>query len=296
MKRPLLFTLVVSLTVAGCYGPNYNAACFSCTQSSECPTGSSCTAAGVCTGGSCAPAASACPPGQRRSGSGCGPGLPGMVEIPGGTFPMGATVATDPAARPDEAPVRSMTVGDFFLDRTEVTVAAYRQCKVCSAPGTGPSCTFTAEGGSRDAAPVNCISAAQAAAFCQAQGKRLPTEAEWEYAARGSSGSLYPWGNAAPGERSACWGKSAPCAVGGYPDTLLGAGVASGQGLVDLAGNLWEWTSTSYCGYDGQGCTGALVLRGGAYNRTDAAALRGSQRNATVGQPSDAGFRCARDL
>ena len=76
----------------------------------------------------------------------------------------------------------------------------------------------------------------------------------------------------------------------------MGALVPSGTGLVDLAGNLWEWTSTGYCLYDGQGCTGTTVLRGGAFNRTDAAALRGSQRNATVGQPVDAGFRCARDL
>ena len=270
---PSVFLL--ALTTMACYGPNFNQSCFSCTQSSDCPGTAPCIE-GQCAGGSCVPSP------------------PGMVQVTGGTFTMGSTPATDPAARSDEAPLRRVAVGSFFLDRTEVTVGAYRQCKACSAPAVGPNCTFTVQGGDRESLPVNCVDAAQAAAYCQAQGKRLPTEVEWEYAARGSADSLYPWGNQAPGTTSACWKKSAPCPVGSFSDTLLGSEVASGTGLVDLAGNLWEWTATTYCLYDGGGCTGAPVLRGGAFNRTDAATLRGAQRNATNGQPVDAGFRCAR--
>ncbi len=219
----------------------------------------------------------------------------GMVGIPAGTFTMGDDMNTEKAG--------TVHVDAFCMDRSEVTVSAYKVCVEsgnCTAvidfgilghEHDGPrkqlqgrnapnSFTTTDANNSYRAYdspfnecnagvtglgnhPINCVRYDQAMAYCQAQGQGLPTEEQWEYAARGTDGRLYPWGNAEPtnqecGGRNGRAGTSKPpghtgciqtCAVASYP-----AG-NSPFGLADMAGNVAEWTSS---GYDDQW----VVIRG----------------------------------
>jgi formylglycine-generating enzyme required for sulfatase activity len=250
----------------------------------------------------------------------------GMVEIPSGSYLMGAD---DGDA--DEKPVHRVTVAQFCMDRTEVTVAMYAECvgrSLCPpAPTTAdwPGIDDDARefdsqfcnGGRSDRGdhPINCVDWNQADIYCRAVGKRLPTEEEWEYAARGTDGRTYPWGNAAPsgsllnslgpecvtmGERlgrsgwkpmygdSDGWESTAP--VGGYS-----AG-ASPFGVLDMAGNVWEWTSSGYSqDYHSERSDEKHVIRGGAWGFGDPSFVRTTNRGKSppVYRGADLGFRCA---
>ena len=181
------------------------------------------------------------PAGQPAS-AGPEPG-PDMVPVPAGEFTRG-----DDGGEPDERPRRRITLAAFALDRTEVTVGAYKQCM---AAGSCEKRELPAS--ARDATlPVTGVSWHDAARYCAFAGKRLPTEAEWEKAARGPDGRRYPWGDAfscARGNfgtyggdgRCAEEGASgAPRAVGSFPNG------ASPYGALDLAGNVWEWVADRY--------------------------------------------------
>ncbi|MEB2314150.1 MAG: formylglycine-generating enzyme family protein [Sorangiineae bacterium] len=260
---------------------------------------------------------------------------PDMLPIPGGTFVMGA----DTGGEEDEHPAHQVTVRGFLLDRTEVTNAAYLEgvkAGACRMYRTDAAVSFHA-GPDRDfrhpEQPVSAVSWDDAKGYCEWRGRRLPTEAEWERAARGDDGRRYPWGDEPPDpKRHGCWGSSPPpcggrtAPVGSYP---AGAGP---YGHLDLAGNVWEWTADYYdpmaytrpTAKDGvpgsceeileslaglrknhrQGFTGTnpipveceRVLRGGAYNYRGEG-LRAMNR---VHHPGSfrilvAGFRCARD-
>lgn len=254
--------------------------------------------------------------------------IDGMLLVPGGTFMMGA----ENEGQLDERPAHPVTVRAFYLDETEVTNEAYLRCVaagVCRAPDprsaeanhVGPDARFR---GPRQ--PVSSISWESARNYCAWIGKRLPTEAEWERAARGDDGRRYPWGNEPPTEDRAVFGHSVTQDVGTHP---AGAGPYGHQ---DLAGNVWEWVEDIYDpiayrrptaaqGVPGtceqtlaalaelrrehrQGFTGSnpipteceRVLRGGAFNY-DAFGLRATNR---VHHPGRyrlvmSGFRCARD-
>ena len=177
----------------------------------------------------------------------------------------------------DEKPVHPVTVGGFYLDRMEVTVAAYTACVkegTCSAEhlrqGSLDGTTFSPDSGcnygvdGKGLHPINCVDWKQAEAYCKVAGKRLPTEEEWEYAARGGAAQrTYPWG-VEPPSKQACWGDPGTCEVGKFPDG------DSHWGVHDLAGNVWEWTSSPYCvPYPKAGvCTFAnqsRLVRGGAW-------------------------------
>ena len=216
-----------------------------------------------------------------------------MGAIPGSTFQMGSNDGGD-----NEKPVHSVSVRPFCMDRTEVTVAAYRSCGSCSAPNTTQHCNWGQSG--RDNHPINCVDWNQATSYCSAVGKRLPTEEEWEYAARGTSGRNYPWGNEAPANQL-CWNgegndlgkfnRQSTCPVGSYP-----AG-RSPFGLEDMAGNVWEWTSSGYSdNYNATRQNTARVVRGGSWNYDYPTDVRGAYRvRVEVGRRSgDLGFRCAR--
>jgi formylglycine-generating enzyme required for sulfatase activity len=212
----------------------------------------------------------------------------------------------------DEKPVHVVKVGGFCLDRTEVTVEAYAACvkewrcsaeylKEYSDDGThftpGKLCNYGVDG--RDRHPINCVSQVEAEAYCKGLGRRLPTEEEWEYAARGGSAQrTYPWGEDGPANR-ACWdgegNRWSTCEVGKYP------GGDSVQGVHDLAGNVWEWTSSAYCvPYPEEGvrtcAEGRRVLRGGSWSFVVASTLRAAYRNgaAPASRFNGVGFRCAR--
>jgi len=120
----------------------------------------------------------------------------GMALVPGGTYRMGSE-----AGDSDEQPVHEVEVARFCLDLTEVTVSDYAGCVSsgkCMPANTGGSCNAGVAG--RENHPINCVDWNQADAYCQAQGLRLPTEEEWEYAAKGGDEDRrYPWGAAPPG-------------------------------------------------------------------------------------------------
>jgi formylglycine-generating enzyme required for sulfatase activity len=195
--------------------------------------------------------------GGAVAASGGGEATGGMARIPGGTFMMGSD-----GGNSTEKPVHPVAVAAFSMDVTEVTVAAYGACVTagkCSEPGTGDDCNWGKN--DRQDHPINCVDWNQATAYCAYAGKRLPTEEEWEYAARGTDGRTYPWGNEAP-RNELCWkrwaSKEGTCVVGSHPSG------ASPFGLQDMAGNVGEWTSSNYCSYPINKCIDtARVSRGG---------------------------------
>lgn len=226
------------------------------------------------------------------------PALPeqaGMLRVPGGRFGYGVReskgVAHDAVLRP------------FWLDRTEVTVGTYEACVAagtCALPArTSPYCTF---GRGDPALPISCVKHSAAASYCAARGARLPTEAEWELAAKGTAPRQYPWGDTralcamAATLRSdqtakSCTG-SGPGRVGTHP---LGR---SPYGIEDLAGNLEEWTADFYAeplpAAPPQSGS-SFVLRGGSWLLGPSAAKTtarsaGSSMEAGPG----VGFRCAK--
>lgn len=223
----------------------------------------------------------------------------GMVEILGGTFTMG-----DNQGPAIERPEHAVEVRTFCLDRTEVTVAAYDKCMQASICGRWTPiakprtwverCNDAARGQGNH--PRNCIDAERAADYCAWMGKRLPTEQEWEYAAKGGARNLkFPWGNEAPDRKRACYGldrnKDTSCAV-------AGAGIEA-SGAYDLAGNLSELVAGRYVPYPGSTVEGSpenVVWRGGNFTQGEPSALRSAARQAgRSGGPSQTiGFRCAR--
>ncbi len=245
----------------------------------------------------------ACSAGQTCVAGVCTPPPPcpvGMRLIPAGMFEMGSTVATD------EQPIHGVRLSAFCLDETEVTVSAFGRCVaagMCEAPGTSSSCNWMVAG--RDDHPINCVAWEEARAYCQWRGATLPTESQWEYAARVSGSQTYPWGNDAPGSQL-CWSgggttRTSTCPVRSFP---LGN---SPFGISDMAGGVWEWvadwsgpytgTATVYV-FDPTGPTSgsARVIRGGTWDNTLARDVRAANRFllAPLLRDVHVGMRCAR--
>jgi len=215
-----------------------------------------------------------------------------MVRIRGGTFQMGSNDGVD-----DERPVHRVTVSTFYLDRTEVTVDAYRACVNAGACRTLPTGEYYNWGVSgRGNHPVNGVSWHGALAYCRWRGARLPTEAEWEYAAGGSAGRTYPWGNSAPTGQLE-WSGNGTAPVGSHP------GGATPEGVQDLSGNVWEWVSDwhgTYPATDQFNPTGPSsgqhrVIRGGSWETSHASYVRAAERSyLPLDRYYNVGFRCAR--
>jgi len=224
----------------------------------------------------------------------------GAVDVPGGSFAFAFAKDTkDTKDTKDKDAEASVTVAPHCLDRTEVTVAAYRKCVeagACTEPeansAEGPKRACNWKRGKVDEHPINCVDHAQAAAYCKFVGGRLPKDAEWEWSVRGGDkGSKYPWGDDPPDGR-ACWDDPAlddspdgTCKVGQFPSG------ANPGGVLDLAGNVWEWT-------DGEEIpAGSATDRGGGWLNGDARRLLAASRNVVdeKGRWSSVGFRCAYD-
>ena len=239
------------------------------------------------------------------------------IQLPGGTFVMGDKFGDDNEApeprtvAPFELMKHEVTNRDFvsFVEETSYVTDVERGSRAFVWNGkwrTDSDANYRQPRGSetsisqRDSHPVTQVSARDALAYCMHQGARLPTEAEWEFAARGLDGRSYPWGNEKPDQSKpdhfANYGTDRCCApstadgfaytspVGSYP---LGA---SPYGVEDMAGNVWEWTSTLFPGNSGQ-----QVIRGGGWGNNNYC-LRVSYRHSN---PPDigldmVGFRCAR--
>ncbi len=250
----LAFTMAVACSRPGDVGPAGGA-----TETETVPTGTSITdetqSTSGTTGGPLTAGTSGAGSGtgSTTSGSGggssaggtepCGPVPPDMVCVPAGLFWMGCNDAVDdvclqdPNPYQEEFPYREVDMAAFLVDKTEVTVAAYRNCIDDTACVEPADCDWDGAG---DDHPVGCLQWVDAAAYCDWAGKRLPSETEWEKAARGTDGRIYPWGNTDPtcNEVGApdC-GPPATQPVGSKP-----AG-ASPYGTMDMAGNVMEWVA-----------------------------------------------------
>lgn len=168
---------------------------------------------------------------------------PGMAFIPGGPFFMGCNVKLDKHCQTDEKPGHRVSLDAFFIDLTEVTVAAYTVCVKagkCKKPAYNHGTCSYFEGSKKR--PVDCVDWDMAATYCTWVGKRLPTEAEWEKAARGTDGRTNPWGEASPDCNRA---NQSGCGQGRQPPCTHPAG-NSPYGLCDTMGNYSEWVADYY--------------------------------------------------
>lgn len=233
-----------------------------------------------------------------------------MSFVPGGSFLMGA--GDDPDAAAHEKPQHQVTLSPFWMDQTEVTNSQYRLCVEAGAC-TAPVISMAYDDPSRADYPVAYVKWQQASDYCQwlAQTTQwdahLPTEAQWEKAASWDpitgTKRRYPWGNEDPNPtllNFADSGMNRPTTVGSYP------GGASAYGILDMAGNVWEWVADWYdkdyyktpnlpADPTGPAKGKERVMRGGSYEY-GAREARTTHRD--VGDPDKAsgpglGFRCA---
>ena len=249
----------------------------------------------------------------------------GTSRVPAGTITMAE----------EGKPSQSVDINAFCMDLTEVTAGEYDECVTRGACAKIPahadwsglakadrdmwSAYCNRDKPNRREHPMNCVTFEEAAAYCQAQGKRLPTEPEWELAARGADNRAFPWGHEppAPSRLNACddgCARNARQAMRGSVE-LLGPRLtgddghegsapvgtfpagAGPYGMFDLAGNVAEWVDASFCPYGQSACgTSARVARGGSWLSETPTAVKTTTRVRTV--PStrspDLGFRCVK--
>lgn len=220
------------------------------------------------------------------------PTLTSMMLVPVGEFMMGRDDRS-----PGEKPAHLQQITQlYWIDRTEVTREQYQKCVDAG------DCTETkiSTSSTRPTQPVNRVTWFQAHAFCDWRGGRLPTEVEWEYAARGPDGNLYTWGNEWISHNSVWYDFSdrRPKDVGSIPTG------ASWVGALDMLGNVWEWVSSLDKPYpyiratheDETDTTSRRILRGGSFVNAVAANLSASYRFAASPTLNDStyGFRCVR--
>jgi len=232
-----------------------------------------------------------------------------------GTFPMGSPEDENPR-HPDEGPVHDVTfAAGFWIGKHEVTVAQYQACRdaeVCTAPSVADdpreNGLNTVENGRSDH-PQNGLQWQQAVDYCAWRGMRLPSEAEWEYAAKGPAHRKYPWGDA---PEPTCANDTAVfreggdgCGLGGTAPVGSKPAGASWSGAQDMSGNLWEWMADHYRdNYNGAPADGSawtsgggsrIVLRGGCFG-SGLLNLRSAERTWNDPAWRDAGWgaRCMR--
>jgi len=260
--------------------------------------------------------------GNNQAGSERTSASDGMIQVyvPPGTFQMGGL---DPSSALDEKPVHKVDMKGYWIDKVEVTNAMFLLCVQAGACNPPQSTTSKSHSSYFNNAefndfPVVNVTWDSARQYCEWAGRRLPTEAEWEYAARGNTVNTYPWGEDKPDDARANFNYtlSDTSQVGSYP-----AG-ASPFGVLDMAGNVYEWTNDYYDSkyYTSGPASNPIgpelrtayfdrVVRGGSYADPEVS-IRVAKRASVLGPNLDAelgsaaylgefspriGFRCASD-
>jgi formylglycine-generating enzyme required for sulfatase activity/serine/threonine protein kinase len=261
-----------------------------------------------------------------------------MAAIEGGKFFMGSD---DKDASDDERPAHQVTLSPYCIDLHEVTTAEYKACSDVGECKRAPTTVewkdikpneqksysriCNANQSENGAHPINCVDWDMASTYCAWKKKRLPTEAEWEFAARGPDGRRYPWGDEEPdktrmnacGKECTAWSTKNRVVLGygdqrmypdddGFPLTAPVGSFPDGKsryGLFDVVGNVWEWTSDWDAKYAPEPVTDPKgppagtrrVVRGGAFNGITASWVRPSQRYSDLPTTHSHayGFRCA---
>ncbi|RYZ02764.1 MAG: protein kinase [Myxococcales bacterium] len=264
----------------------------------------------------------------------------GMVLIPAGQFFMGSDSKD---ANPNQKPSHNVSLGGFCMDLYEVTAKQYRECsdvgkcrratpeveweKITPADKKVYSGLCTISSSEKSDHPINCIDWEMASTYCQNNDRRLPTEAEWEYATRGPDGRVYPWGDEAPtaqhlnacGTECLAWAKENKVsqqfpgalyeADDGFATTAPVGKFPAGRsrfGPYDVVGNVWEWVADWQGPYQagnqkdpaGPDSGEKRVIRGGSWNGSYPEWLHPSFRFAADPKfrSHGVGFRCARSL
>ena len=245
---------------------------------------------------------------------------PEMVDVPAGEFQMGCNPAVGECGS-DEKPYHAVTLSAYKIGKYEVAAGEYQECVTNGACNNSNKnephyytstdhspCNLGAIG--KDGHPMQCVTWYGAKAYCEWIGGRLPTEAEWEKAARGTDGRKYPWGN----EKATCdyavmddgGAGGEGCGTGGTMPIGSKEAGKSPYGAYNMAGNVWEWVNDRYDGtyYEtspannpaGPETGDGRVLRGGSWGNASGGNLSASNRDyITPGDASTSrGFRCAK--
>lgn len=243
------------------------------------------------------------------SAAGCKKAPDDMIKIPSGEFVLGSNEVDKEAKalqygdrRPwyaNERPERKETLGEYYIDKVEVTNRMYKEF-VDKTGHRAPAAWAQGFPGSIADHPVVLVSWHDAKDYCEWKGKSLPTEAQWEKAARGTDGRRFPWGNEFDEKKVNTLGSyGGPTPAGTFPEG------ASPYGVLDMAGNAQEWTADWYKPYPGNDFNDKdygerfKVVRGGGWggmgHYTLQVYVRSAFRNAAPpeGMYDDVGFRCA---
>ncbi len=242
-----------------------------------------------------------------------------MSHVPAGPFLRGSKVGV---GTDEERPQKTLALKGFWIDRNEVSVGdwtrclkagpcsndkLYRQYRIKDPDKRPEPCNYGQP--DRDAHPMNCVSWFGAEAYCKWAGKRLPTEAEWEKAARGTDGRLYPWGEEKADCSRACMVDKSMYGCGTRTSCPIGSRGQRGMspyGAFDMSGNVYEWVANFYSQTYYQDAPtenpfnsardAQRPVRGGAFS-SDEDGARAAKRSAfnAVDRVSFVGFRCASD-
>ena len=243
------------------------------------------TGAAATTGGSATAATAATSATTAATGPKDLPTLPsaqGMVQIPAGTYTVGAAQSDDSHVAEKQVDLKA-----YFIDEREVDMTSY--ARFVTDTKTAPPPSFVGWTGNTPPAhaefqPVRGVTPEQAAAYCTWAQKRLPSEAEWEVAARGRDKNLWPWGNTFDPANF-------PTANNGIWDTGSVPGNKSEFGVYDMAGNAWEWVGEAYADVP----SGKHVYRGGGLGLNVDMTTREFGSESSTQDLNGAGFRCAAD-
>ena len=211
---------------------------------------------------------------------GCGSGTGGMAFVEEGEFAMGSD-----SSEPDEGPMRVVFVGSFYMDINEVTGADYKVFTEKTKHKMPKNWRIYGYKVALADYPVTFVSRTDAESYCSWKGKRLPTEVEWEKAARGVDGLIYPWGNKfdRASANTSLSGIVGVASVGKYETGK------SPYGMLDMAGNVWEWTVSDYN-------EKTAVVRGGSWGLSHRFARTFTRLGYNPEtRVNNIGFRCVKD-